>query len=170
MKCTECGGNRVTTERNAVMRYDIGGLTNVVLRGVERSRCENCGKEAVKIPRNGQLHRVIADYFIRQPRLLAGDEIRFLRKHIGLSAEDFAHCMGVTRETVSRWENDRERMGSSTDHLLRVLVQSQQPSEDYEIDDLLKALPDKLRAEKPIPVEMKNEIQGWEAPVGVAAA
>ena len=169
MNCAECGGDRVMVERNAVIRYDMGGLPNIVLRGVERSRCEQCGKESVRIPRNGQLHRVIADYLIQQKRQLAGDEIRFLRKHMGFSAEDFAGCMGVSRESVSRWETGAEHMGAISDRLLRTLVTTHQPTKNYLIDDLLKSLPRKLPESSPAPVEVTNERDGWEAPVAVAA-
>ena len=165
MSCAECGKDRMTVERNATIRYDMGGLHHVTLRGVEKRRCEVCGDESVKIPRIGQLHRVLANYLIRQPRLLLGNEIRFLRTHVGLSTQDFAHVMGVTRETVSRWENAREHMGESTDHLLRALVTSHEPTENYAVDDLLRDLPDHLSLpkEKAVNVSLHNATSGWEA-------
>ena len=164
MKCRECGGS-MTVEHDAVRRYDIGGLHNVVLHGVQVARCESCAEEDITIPRIGQLHRALADFYVRQPRLFAGDEIRFLRKHMGLSTSDFAQRMGVTRETVSRWENGTA-MGTSADRLLRVLVATHEPSDSYEIDDLLKellgSLPTDLTAQKPAPVDMENSpTAGW---------
>jgi len=153
----------VTVERNAAIRYDMGGLHHVTLQGVEVRRCKECGDEGIKIPRIGQLHRVLADYLIRQPRLLLGIEIRFLRTHLGLSAQDFSHLMGVGRETVSRWENDKERMGTPADHLLRALVTSRQPTENYAVDDLLRDLPDGLTKEKAVNVNVQNVTSGWKA-------
>ncbi len=165
MNCAECGSDRVTVERKAVIRYDMGGLHHATLQGVEIRRCGACGDESVKIPRIGQLHRVLADYLVRQPRLLLGVEVRFLRTHLGLSSEDFAHRMGVTRETVSRWENDKERMGEPTDHLLRALVKSHEPTDNYAVDDLLRDLPDTLSAPraKAVNVTVQNERTGWKA-------
>lgn len=162
MTCVECGNDRVTVERNAAVRYDMGGLHHVTLQGVEIRRCETCGDQSIKIPRIGQLHRVLADYLIRQPRLLLGNEIRFLRTHLGLSGRDFAHLMGVTRESVSRWEHDKERMGPSADHLLRALVTSHQPTLNYAVDDLLRDLPDVLSKEKAVNVSVQNETTGWQ--------
>lgn len=150
MKCDECGST-LTVEERAVRRYDIGGLPHVELHGVEVSNCPECGKEGIAIPRLGQLHRVLADAFLRQERTLAPDEIRFLRKHIGLSMADCAQRIGVTRETLSRWENGAQPMGPSADRLLRVLVLTHEPSTSYHVDDLLKDLnlepmPEKLQS------------------------
>jgi hypothetical protein len=73
--------------------------------------------------------------------------------------------MGVTRETVSRWENDRDTMGEPTDHLLRALVTSHQPTENYAVDDLLRDLPDHLSVPKAkaVNVSVQNETTGWKA-------
>lgn len=168
MKCSECQGPQ-TVEQNATIRYDMGGLHHVILQGVEIAKCDNCGETETTIPRIAELHRAIAKYFSEQPRLLLGAEIRFLRKHIGLSAENFAQRMGVTRSTVSRWENDKEPMGTPADHLLRALVASHRPSQNYAVDDLLKSLPDKLRKRKrPVNVEMRNVGAEWKAELAVA--
>lgn len=36
---------------------------------------------------------------------MSGDEIRNLRKRLGLTQEEFAHAVAVTFSTVNRWEN-----------------------------------------------------------------
>ena len=134
MKCEGCGG-QMTTERNAVIRYAAGGLPHVMLQGVEVSRCQKCGKEEVGIPRIGQLHHVIAMALVKQPRMLAPVEVRFLRKHMGYSTGEFAGIMGVARETASRWESGTNPMGATTDRLLRVVVLTHEPIEDYAAKD-----------------------------------
>lgn len=141
MRCDDCG-EPVVTERNAVRRYDIGGLPHVELHGVEVTRCPNCGGETIAIPRIAQLHRVLADALVRQHRMLAPVEIQFLRKHVGLSGADFAQRMGVARETVSRWESGAKPMGAVADRLLRLLVVTHEPTECYAVDDLLRELND----------------------------
>ncbi len=161
MKCEECG-NLLTIERNATRRYDLGGLHHVALKGIEVSKCAECGKESIAIPRIEQLHRVLTDQFVKQQRMLAPSEIRFLRKHIGLSSMDLATRMGVTRETVSRWESGAQPMGSVADRFLRVLVMSHEPTENYVVDDLLKEL-----TNEPVPatlsmMPMRNSrTSGW---------
>lgn len=161
MKCDECNA-QVTTERNAVRRYDIGGLPHVTLHGVEVIRCANCGNEEIAIPRIGQLHRVIAASMVKQRRMLAPVEIRFLRKHIGLSGNDFAQRMGVARETVSRWETGANPMGAVADRLLRLLVLTHEPTDNYVVDGMLKQLNDRAAPEKLPSLGLWNGgEQGW---------
>ncbi len=161
MKCEECGG-RLSIERNAVRRYEIGGLPHVELHGIEVTRCVACGVESIAIPRIAQLHRALAHQFVQQKRMLAFVEIRFLRKHIGLSGADFAQRMGVTRETVSRWETGAIQMGAVADRLLRLLVVTHEPTENYVVDDFLQKLNDTPAPQKLSSVAMKNAgDKGW---------
>lgn len=160
-KCTECGG-LMTTDKNAVRRYTLAGLAHVELHGVEVSTCKSCGRESIAIPRIAQLHRVLAESFVRQQRMLAPVEIRFLRKHVGLSSDDFAQAMGVTRETVSRWENGKTPMGPTSDRLLRMVVLRKDPTEDYAVEDFLKSLNDKPAPHKLARMAMRNSREaGW---------
>jgi putative zinc finger/helix-turn-helix YgiT family protein len=168
MKCEECGGP-VRVERDAIRRYLVGGLPHVEVHGVEVTRCTKCGNESIAIPRIGQLHRAIAQAFVTQRRMLAHPEIRFLRKHIGLSGSDFADMMGVARETVSRWETGAQPMGSVADRLLRMLVVTHDPAESYAVDDMLRALSDEPAPAKLPAVAMWNDRErGW-APSGKPA-
>lgn len=161
MKCDECGG-RMTTEANAVRRYDVGGLPHVELHGIEASRCAECGREEVAIPRMAQLHRVLAEAFVKQQRNLAPVEVRFLRKHVGLSTADFAQRMGVTRETVTRWETGAVSMGAQADRLLRLLVVTHEPTESYAVDDLLRDLTNDPAPTRLSPFAMWNsKADGW---------
>jgi DNA-binding transcriptional regulator YiaG len=111
-----------------------------------------------------QLHRMLADRFVRQQRMLAPVEIRFLRKHVGLSGTQLAQRMGVTRETVSRWETGAVPMGSVADRLLRLLVVAQEPAESCAVDEMLSGLTD-----APAPLKLPsvalwvNGRSGWSA-------
>ncbi len=161
MKCDECGG-LTTTERSAVRRYEMGGLPHVELHGVEVTTCTECGKEEIAIPRIGQLHRVLAEGFVKQQRMLASVEVRFLRKHIGLATADFAQMVGVTRETVCRWEKGAKPMGVTADRFLRLLVVNHEPSECYAVDDLLRELTEVRAPAHPSRLSMRNsKIDGW---------
>jgi putative zinc finger/helix-turn-helix YgiT family protein len=148
-------------EKDAVRRYTIGGLPHVELHGVEVTRCNACGKEGIAVPRIEQLHRVLAEGFVTQRRMLAPVEIRFLRKHSGLSTADFAQRMGVARETVSRWETGAQRMGAVADRLLRLLIITHEPTDNYAVDDLLRELNDKPVPKKLVSVSVWNGDHGW---------
>ena len=52
---------------------------------------------------------------------MTGEEIRFLRKEMRLKANELAALLGVHKVTVSRWENNEEAIGSSSDRLLHYI-------------------------------------------------
>ncbi len=162
-KCNECGNPRMS-DRNAVRPYVIGGLPHVELHGVQVTRCAGCDMEGIVIPRIGQLHRVLAEAFVTQRRMLAPVEARFLRKYIGLSGAAFAQRMGVSRETVSRWETGAKPIGAVADRLIRLLVVTHEPSESYAVDDFLKELDDEPAPKRlqAVPMWISKE-KGWTA-------
>jgi hypothetical protein len=55
---------------------------------------------------------------------------------------DAQRMIGVARQTVSRWETGAKPMGAVADRLLRLLVLTQEPTENYVVDDLLRELND----------------------------
>jgi transcriptional regulator with XRE-family HTH domain len=77
--------------------------------------------------------------------------VRYLRKYLGWSGADFAKRMGVTPESVSRWENDREQMSAVADRLLRLMVATKAPVTAYPLDSLAdledESAPVRLRVE-----------------------
>jgi putative zinc finger/helix-turn-helix YgiT family protein len=132
MKCVNCG--HAMTATRGTHRYTESGLSNVTLANIEIRTCPQCGERRVVIPKMDLLHRMIAKALIRANRPFAPDEIRFLRKWLGLSSLDFALVMGVRPETVSRWENGKYPFPPTADRLLRLLVSNQEPMERYPID------------------------------------
>jgi putative zinc finger/helix-turn-helix YgiT family protein len=139
--------------------YSACGLPYVTLRGIEVRRCPKCGEHEAVIPRIEDLHRTIARAVAEKPARLAAAEIRFLRKYLGWSSTDFAQHMGVTLESVSRWENDREPIGPIADRLLRLMVATMAPVKDYPVDTLAH-LDD---SREPIRLRMQPAKSGWEA-------
>ena len=125
----------MTTRRENV-RYDASGLPGVTLVGVEVSRCAHCGEHEVAIPHIADLHRAMAHALVRKPSRLTPGEIRFLRRTLDWSGQDFAEHMGTTAETVSRWENGRAAMGAQADRLLRLLVLHRQPAPSYDLAEM----------------------------------
>jgi len=156
MTCDQCGG-ATTTERENFL-YTASGLPNVTLVGVEVVRCPQCGGFEVAIPRIEELHRVIAQAVVRKPAPLTAAEVRFLRKWLGWSGVDFAAHMGVTPETVSRWETDAQPPGSAAERALRLMVVTRAPVQDYSLE-LLKAID--VNATGPFRVQMQADETGW---------
>ena len=155
MKCVHCGGAMKTTR--GTHRYTESGLSNVTLENVEIRDCPACGEQEVVIPKIEVLHRMLARTLIMQPGTLKPEVIRFLRKWLGFSSQDFALMMGVRPETVSRWENKDAAypLTQTTDRLLRLLVANQEPVQSYPLD-LFKLKP------KTKPTAIKLQAPDWK--------
>ncbi len=157
MKCEACGELMRSTREN--YNYSASGLPYVTLVHVEVRRCKACGEHEVVIPRIAQLHRAIALSVVNKRPRLTGAEVRFLRKYLGWSGADFAKHMGVAAESVSRWENERDKMAATADRLLRLMVATRRPVSDYDLD-FLAELEDEAA---PIHLRLESAKEGWLA-------
>ena len=119
-ECTNCG-EWVTPERRDY-RDEESGLSNVILQGVEVADCPNCGNSDVIIPRMAKIHRAIAQALANSPARLTGEQLRFLRKHLGLSGEQLGRYLHTDRTKISKWERGEDRIGPATDRLVRLLA------------------------------------------------
>ena len=118
-RCDECGHQMEGSKGE--YKYTECGLSSVTLKDILVYRCTHCTAVVPEIPAAGVLHRVIALRLLRKKNLLAGSEIRFLRKLCGYSVNEFAEMVGSGKKSVvSRWEKDG--CGKGTDKLVRLLV------------------------------------------------
>jgi putative zinc finger/helix-turn-helix YgiT family protein len=149
-------------------RWDASGLLNLVLVDVEVRRCPNCGEQSVVIPRIEALHRALAMMLIRRPGRLGPREIRFLRKWLGWSGQEFAKHFGVAPTTVSRWESVETPtpMGGTAERLLRLAVAHGQPAEEYPVSRLAEL--DESDEVVSNLIGLKPNRNGWE-PAAIAA-
>ena len=118
MKCFDC--NKKMSKKTEVYHYTESGLDNVFLE-TPVFRCNKCKEVITDIPVMGELHMHIAVELIKKDSLLAGQEIRFLRKQMNLKANALADILGVTKQTVSRWENSKKEISPYNDKLIRMI-------------------------------------------------
>jgi putative zinc finger/helix-turn-helix YgiT family protein len=159
MTCISCGGQMHTQRENFL--YEACGLPGVTLMDVEVSRCPQCGAYEVAIPQIDDLHKAIAQALIRKTSRLDAAEIRYLRKYLGWSGADFAAHIGATRETVSRWESGATPIGPASDRLLRLMVVTRDPINDYPLERLAtisKELPETI-----VRWGVTRDEEGWHA-------
>jgi putative zinc finger/helix-turn-helix YgiT family protein len=161
-KCPECG-KKIEKRTIREFRDDVLlGLSGVVLvDSVVRYRCPACGFEATSIPRQGELGTAMAVARAKHPQKLAGRDVRFLRKEMGLTAKALAAKIGVHVETISRWENDREPIGPSSEKLLRLMVL-------IELGDKALGVDYDERAVAAMRVEAVRRTRGFEARLQLA--
>ena len=125
--CFECGGQAVVTH-GAIQLAEL----SAVMVDAEKYECPN-GHRFTGFTAILQTYQKIADNLITKPTPLTGEEIRFLRKHIGMSAKDFASFMSVAPESVSKWEHDKMPMTALYEKRLRARVAQGTAFIDYQI-------------------------------------
>ena len=133
-KCMICG-SKMNKVSDSIFHYTDCGLPKVFLKGIVTHKCTNkeCGEEEITIPNMEELHQLLAEKIASQINKLQPEEIRFLRTHLGFSGVDFAQSIGVSPETVSRWENGTVNMKEASERFLRVLILSKVgPFRNYE--------------------------------------
>ena len=118
--CTECGQeSKVSVED---YEFKESGLSNVVLKGIEVARCKHCKNVDATIPRLEQLLTALAIAIVKQPYPLQGEQVRYLRKYLEMSQAVFAEPLKVDKTSISKWENDEDKIGPQSDRLIRLVV------------------------------------------------
>ena len=156
MKCVQCD-ETMRTKVDDLYHYVSSGLSNVWLEGVEVSTCPNCGETEAAIPRIEHLHKPIATEIVEQTTRLTGEEVRFLRKYLGLSGGDFSRRIDVTPTQLSRWERGHEKMSRMAERLLRLMVATELPVKNYSTE-LFDRIEEGRRSEKRV---IKETPRGW---------
>jgi len=118
-KCGACGMGRLRAEVLPEYSETIGGLPVVIKNAVIREYCNECGDETFEMPDSQNLYKAIAMVRSLIPVQLSGEEVRFIRKALGMNGRQFAAAMDVSPEMISRWENGCPGTGSVTEKLLR---------------------------------------------------
>ena len=118
--CSECGAQATIALED--YPFQESGLSNVVLRGIEVTRCSKCGNVEVTIPRLEKILTALAIAIVKQPYPLKGEEVRYLRKHLGMSQVKFALLLNIDKTNISKWENGETKIGPQSDRLIRLVV------------------------------------------------
>jgi len=119
-ECSDCG-KEARVERGTY-RFRESGLDNVVLKEIEIIKCPACGNEDPIIPNLDGLLRVLAVALVTSRLPLSGAEVRYLRKYLEMSGEQFARILHTDKSTLSKWETGAVNMGSKSDLLIRAVA------------------------------------------------
>jgi len=118
--CSDCGGE--ARVKRGIYRFRESGLDNVVVKGIEIVKCPACGNEDAIIPNLDGLLRVIAVALVIKMFPLSGAEVRYLRKYLEMSGEQFARILHTDKSTLSKWETGAVNIGSKSDLLIRAVA------------------------------------------------
>jgi len=117
-RCGECGKAMVGRIEN--YHYTECGLQTVTLKNILVFHCE-CGAIIARIPAMAGLHRAITLSLICKDSLLAGEEVRFLRKMAGLTGVELSNALGIHKATLSKWETGTRGITKNSDGSLRLI-------------------------------------------------
>src|SRR5690349_17652022 len=106
MTCIRCGESE-TTPAVHTFRRTIGGCSFTAK--AEVTACAACGEVDVPVSAIVAFDRAVAEDLARRGPV-SGESFRFIRKAIPLQPIELARMLGVTIETVNRWEAGRRDM------------------------------------------------------------
>lgn len=140
MQCPSCVTKKPMKSELITHSFKESGLDHVILHGVKQHRCLQCGEVLFDFGDIHQLNRLIADTLLRKKDLLTGQEIRFLRTHIGYSSEMFARIIGLDKTSLSRIENERAKVSNQVNMSVRFAAGGKMADRNYDLHDLIVAL------------------------------
>jgi putative zinc finger/helix-turn-helix YgiT family protein len=155
MKCIVCGCETMNEARE---NMPLVGLRRVTLVEVQVWRCADCGEFEVEIPHHSALVDLVTRALLNKSGRLDSTEIRWLRSVMGFSGVELARHMGVSPESVSKWENGKMSPRRTADRLIRLLVAHKWPSEQYPHQAMTLVASDD---NAPLVLRLKHEDQGW---------
>ena len=125
------------------LHYTDCGLDNIYLRnGFEAGTID--GEPTLSISDLDGLHRTIGLHIVLERKAPSAKELRFLRDELDMTQADLARVLGVSDQTVARWEKGQcEANGAAVFGLRMIYVLSLVP-EDMRTE-LLNGLLDRLR-------------------------
>lgn len=152
MDCSNCGApGRVV---HGTYELKEVGLKNVVLQGIEIVKCPKCKNEDPIIPNMNGLMRALALAVIKKPYRLTGEEVRYLRKYLRLTGEEFSRLIHVDKTTLSKWENNDDRVGDQSDRLVRLVALGLGEGLQEESERVIRSFPQIKGKHHPVAIQM----------------
>jgi putative zinc finger/helix-turn-helix YgiT family protein len=142
--CVSCGEDQMRKGEVTLAREIEGRLFSAKVVGLV---CGACGESIADLQDGERFDLAIAE--LLSETMPSGDAFRFLRKVAGLRARDLARMLGVSGDTISRWENGKHAIDRSAFFVLGQVVRERQKGLTAMLDLLTrgvlpKALPMKV--------------------------
>jgi YgiT-type zinc finger domain-containing protein len=135
-----------TVERTFPTR---GGKVRAVVEDVPALVCRGCGEAVVSGADLGRAELIAARRLI-DAGARSGTLLSWTRRSLGLLATDLAGLLGVTAETVSRWENDRVEPEPAVWNVVADLVDDRLSGRTRTLDRLRTAVEPRRPSRAPV--------------------
>lgn len=149
-KCANCDGDM--KRGLAPSQVTIDGVT--VTADLPSWTCQKCG-ETYFVGTTLESFQLTAAEAFGRLGLVSGHVLKFMRKTLGMRATDLASLLGVTPETVSRWETGKHVIERAVMVIVTSLVMSRL-GHKTDAEDLLKTYQNPSRPIEPIQVKMAS--------------
>lgn len=118
IRCSVCGKGKLV---HRLIEHDVGGLLGmkkVVVSELPALVCSTCGSVSMYGGVLEQISLLLAVTILSSSEL-DPLEVRYLRKLIGDTQDEFARRLGVARITVNRWEQGDESLKGPDAYAIR---------------------------------------------------
>ena len=115
------------------------GLSNIYLINGYKIIETNQGK-AVSFNDIDGLHKAIGMSLVSSKKDFSGNEVRFLRHEMLMSQDTLAHLLGISEQSIRRWENDKINIPKPSELLLRLLYREKINNQHGKVSKILKEL------------------------------
>jgi DNA-binding transcriptional regulator YiaG len=141
--------------------YTECGLDNIFLvNGFESMDFE--GETVYSVHNTAGLHKAIGENILNKTSLLAGAEIRFLRKEIEMGQKDLAGVLGVKDQSVANYEKNVHKQSQAVDIIIRMQYASKVGVRKNLEDYLGRLALDEIEGNE---VQFSEAVDGWETQV-----
>lgn len=138
-RCPECGKGTVRQQEFLNYKTKVENYPFVVSKAII-GVCDVCGCKNFDPQERQRWIELYKKELESRHVLLGAEEIRKIRKNLGLSMESFAHLIGCTRQSIYNWENIKRKITQSrmTDIIIKLIRESIYKRKINIIDFLIK--------------------------------
>ena len=108
-------------DASAPYHFTASGLSNVWLQNGFTIETTPYG-EGVRIEDVDGLHKALAHAIVTAKAAFTGEELRFLRKYLQLSQAGLGRLLGLSDQSIARWEKGQGAIDPSAERLVRMVV------------------------------------------------
>ena len=109
------------TDAPAPFHFTASGLSNVWLLNGFTIETTPHG-DGVRIEDVDGLHKALAHAIVTAKAAFTGEELRFLRKYLQLSQAGLGRLLGLSDQSIARWEKGQGAIDPSAERLVRMVV------------------------------------------------